>query len=57
MWGEEGVVSLGGGDIMKETDQFLTNQVFLKEREVLYGMEDGRIGEDGGVERMSGKGG
>ena len=51
------MVLLGGGDIMKETDQFLTDQVFLKEREVLYGMEDGGIGEDGSVERMGGKGG
>ena len=51
------MVLLGGGDIMKETDQFLTDQVFLKEREVLYGVEDGGIGENGGIERMSGKGG
>ena len=57
MWCREGVIALGSSDIMKETDQFLTDQVFLKEREVLYGMEDGGIGEDGGVERMGGKGG
>ena len=57
MWCGEGVIPLGRSDIMKETDQFLTDQVFLKEREVLYGMEDGGIGEDGGVERMGGKGG
>ena len=51
------MVSLGSSDVMKETDQFLTDQVFLVEGEVLYGMEDGGIGEDGGIERMGGKGG
>ena len=57
MWGGEGVVSLGCCDVMKEMDQFLTDQVFLEKREVLYGVEDGGIGEDGGVERMGSKGG
>ena len=51
------MVPLGSCDIMKETDQFLTDQILLEQREVLYGMEDGGIGEDGGVERMGGKGG
>ena len=57
VWGGKGMVPLGSSDIMKETDQFLTDQVFLKERKVLYGMEDGGIGEDGGIERMGSKGG
>ena len=51
------MISLGSSDIMKETDQFLTDQILLKEREVLYGVEDGGIGEDGSVERMGGEGG
>ena len=42
---------------MKETDQLLTNQIFLEQREILYGVEDSGIGEDGGVKRMGGKGG
>ena len=57
MRGGEGVVPLGSCDIMKETDQFLTDQILLEQREVLYGVEDGGIGEDGGIERMGGKGG
>ena len=57
MWCREGVIALGSSDIMKETDQFLTDQILLEQREVLYGVEDGGIGEDGGVERMGGKGG
>ena len=44
-------------DIMKETDQLLADQVFLEQGEVLYGVEDGGIGEDGGVKRMGGEGG
>ena len=48
---------MGCCDVMKEMDQFLTDQVFLEKREVLYGVEDGGIGEDGGVERMGSKGG
>ena len=50
------MVSLCCGDVMKQADQFLTDQVFMKERKVLYGVEDGGIGEDGGVERMGSKG-
>ena len=42
---------------MKETDQLLTDQIFLEQREILYSVEDGGIGEDGGVKRMGGKGG
>ena len=48
---------MGSCDIMKEMDQFLTDQILLEQREALYGVEDGGIGEDGGVERMGGKGG
>ena len=44
-------------DIMEETDQLLTNQILLEQREIFYGMEDGGIGEDGGIKRMGGKGG
>ena len=51
------MVPLGRSDIMKEMDQFLTNQILLEEREVLYGVEDDGIGEDGSVERMGGEGG
>ena len=48
---------MGSSDIMKETDQFLTDQILLEEREVLYGMEDDGIGEDGSVERMGSESG
>ena len=51
------MVSLGSCDIMKEADQFLADQIFLEQREVLYGAEDGGTGEDGGIKRMGGKGG
>ena len=51
------MVSLGCRNVMKEMDQFLTDHIFLEQREILYGVEDGGIGEDGGVERMGGKGG
>ena len=57
MRGGEGVVSLCRCNIMKKTDQLLTNQIFLEQREIFYGMEDGGIGEDGGVKRMGSKGG
>ena len=57
MWCREGMIPLGSRDIMGEADQFLTYQVFLEEREVLYSVEDGGIGEDGGIERMGGRGG
>ena len=57
MRGGKGMVSLGSCDIMKETDQLLTDQILLEQREVLYGVEDGGIGEDGGIERMGSKGG
>ena len=48
---------MGSCDIMEKTDQFLTDQILLEQREVLYGVEDVGTGEDGGVKRMSGKGG
>ena len=51
------MVSLCSSHIMEETDELLTNQVFLEQREIFYGVEDGGIGEDGGIERMGGKGG
>ena len=51
------MIPLGRSDIMKETDQFLTDQILLKERKVLYGVEDDGIGKDGGIERMGGEGG
>ena len=51
------MVTLGGRDIMKYADQLLADQVFMKKGKVLDGMEDGRVGEDGGIERMGGKGG
>ena len=37
------MIPLGSSNIMKETDQFLTDQILLKEREVLYGVEDGSV--------------
>ena len=42
---------------MKKANQLLTDQIFLEQREIFYGVEDGGIGEDGGIERMGGKGG
>ena len=41
---------------MKQTNQLLANQVLMKERKVLDGMEDDGIGKDSGIERMGGKG-
>ena len=57
MWGGESVVSLGSSDIMEQANQFLADQVFLEQGKILDGAEDDGIGEDGGVERMGGKGG
>ena len=57
MWGGEGMVPLCRHNIMKETDQLLTDQILLEQREIFYGVEDGGTGEDGGVKRMGGKGG
>ena len=51
------MVSLCGSYIMKEADQLLADQIFLEQREILYGMEDDGSGEDGGVKRMGSKGG
>ena len=50
------MVSLCSCDIMKEADQLLADQIFLEQREILYGVEDGGIGEDGGIKRMGGEG-
>ena len=50
------MVLLSGGDVVEEGYQFLANQVLTEERKVLDGAEDDRIGEDGGVEQMGGKG-
>ena len=50
------MVLLCGCDIMKEVDQLLADQIFLEQREILYGVEDGGIGEDGGIKRMGGEG-
>ena len=57
MWGGEGMVSLRCCNIMEQTNQFLTDQIFLEQREIFYGAEDDGVGEDGGVKRMGGKGG
>jgi hypothetical protein len=43
------MVALGSRHVMKQAYQFLTDYVFLIEREVLDDAEDDRIGEDGGV--------
>ena len=51
------MVSLSGSNVMEQTNQFLTDQIFLEQREILYCAEDDGIGEDGGIERMGGKGG
>ena len=51
------MISLSGSDIMEQANQFLTDQVFLEQRKILDGAEDDGVGEDGGVERMGGKGG
>ena len=57
MWSGESMVLLCSCDVMEETDKLLTNQILLEQREIFYGAEDDRIGEDGGVKRMGGKGG
>ena len=51
------MVSLSGCNIMEQTNQFLTDQIFLEQREVFYGAEDDGVGKDGSVKRMGGKGG
>ena len=51
------MVPLCCSNIMEQMNQFLTDQIFLEQREILYGVEDNGIGEDGGVKRMGGKGG
>ena len=51
------MVPLSSCDVMKETYQLLADQIFLEQREIFDGAEDDGIGEDGGVERMGGKGG
>ena len=51
------MVSLCSCNVMKKADQLLTDQIFLEQGEILYGVEDGGTGEDGGVKRMGGKGG
>ena len=43
------MVTLSGGDIMKKASQLLADQVLMEKWKVLDGMEDVRIGEDGGV--------
>ena len=43
------MISLGGRDIVKEANQLLANQVLMEKREVLDGVEDGWIGENGSV--------
>ena len=57
MRGGEGMVPLHSCNIMEQTNQFLTDQIFLEQREILYGAEDDGTGEDGGVKRMGSKGG
>ena len=55
--GREGMVPLRCCNIMEQTNQFLTDQIFLEQREILYGAKDDGTGKDGGVKRMGGKGG
>jgi hypothetical protein len=43
------MVALGSRYVMEQAYQFLTNYVFLIEREIFDDAEDDRIGEDGGV--------
>ena len=57
MRGGEGMVPLRRCNIMEQTNQFLTDQIFLEQREILYGVEDDGVGEDGSIKRMGGKGG
>ena len=57
MWGGKGVVTLSGRHVVEEANQFLTDQILMEKREVLDGVEDDGIGEDGGIEQMGGKGG
>jgi hypothetical protein len=43
------MVALGSRHVMKQAYQFLTDYIFLIEREVFDDAENDRIGEDGGV--------
>ena len=51
------MISLCRCDIKKEADQLRADQIFLEQGEILYGVGDDGIGEDGGVKRMGGEGG
>ena len=44
------MVALGGRDILQKMNQLLANQVLMEERQVLDGMEDDGIGENGSIE-------
>ena len=57
MWGRERVVPLSCCDVMEKTHQLLADQILLEQRKIFDGAEDDGVGEDGGVERMGGKGG
>ena len=46
------MVPLHGGDQVEKVNKFLTNQVFIIEREVLYGVEGDWICEDACVKQM-----
>jgi hypothetical protein len=50
MRGRKMVITLGCRNIMKQAHQFLTNKVFMVKGKTLYGMEEDRVCEDGGVE-------
>ena len=42
---------------MEKTHQLLADQILLEQRKIFDGAEDDGVGEDGGIERMGGKGG
>ena len=46
------MVSLRGGDQMEQANEFLTNHIFVIEREVFYGAEGNGIGENASVKQM-----
>ena len=46
------MVLLHGGDQMEQVNEFLANQIFVIEREVLYGAEGNGICEDACVKQM-----
>lgn len=49
-WSGLEVILLNNGNLMKETNQFLYNDIFLIKQKVLNGMEEDGICKNGSIE-------